>query len=161
MPFKEDPLKTVKIVLAAVFGTIALVLIVVAAVVIYRRAHEKYLTNLDELQRLEVVNYQNRFKIQMLEQKIFTEKNIYTTFESQLGMSSIYDVEPIYEQIPLGINKNFVKSSDYNHGQNIWDFRENPWNFETTRDLLSTITSLRMEEFQWASFNIDLRLFVS
>ena len=46
----------------------------------------------------------------------------------------------------------------YNHGQNIWDFRENPWNFETTRDLLASIMSLRIEEFQRASFKIDLRL---
>ena len=45
----------------------------------------------------------------------------------------------------------------YNQGQNILDFRENPWNIETTSDLLSSITSLRVEEFQRASFNIDLR----
>ena len=46
----------------------------------------------------------------------------------------------------------------YNGSQNIWDFRENPWNFETTSDLLSSIRSLRMEEFERASFNVDLRL---
>ena len=40
----------------------------------------------------------------------------------------------------------------YNQGKNIWDFRENPWNFEATNDLLSSIRSLRMEEFQQASF---------
>ena len=37
----------------------------------------------------------------------------------------------------------------YNHGQNILDFRENPWNFETTSDLVSSIKLLRMEEFQY------------
>ena len=108
MPFKEDPLKTVKTVLAAVFGTIALVLIVVAAVVIYRRsAHilERYRDKCDELIHLEVINYQNKYKIQMLKQKI--GRNIYTTIESQLGMSTIYDVEPIYEQIPQGIDNFF------------------------------------------------------
>ena len=46
----------------------------------------------------------------------------------------------------------------YNDSQNIWDFRKNPWNFETWSDLLSSIKSLRMEEIQRASFNIDLRL---
>ena len=96
-----------KITLGVVFGTIALIIFVIVAIVIYRRARDKYLDNLDQLQRLEVVNYQARFKIQMLERKINTgNRNLYVTIESQLGLSSsIYDKEPVYEQIPLGIVK--------------------------------------------------------
>ena len=39
-------------------------------------------------------------------------------------------------------------SLHHNGSQNIWDFRKNPWNFGATSVLLSSITSLRMEEFQ-------------
>ena len=37
----------------------------------------------------------------------------------------------------------------YNQGKNIWNFRENPWNFGATSVLLSSVMSLRMRR----SFN--------
>ena len=86
------------------FGTLGFIAIIAIIIFIYHKVDKRYRQLRDDVQRAEVEGYKAKFKAELLQRRIdVNNRNPYVSIESQLGLATgIYDIEPIYEQIPLG-----------------------------------------------------------